>query len=130
MYKLTYKDNNLFLSIFFLLKDECSFVSLRDVERAMQVMVWFYNHVDTRGRLMRKVIGEQRREEGLDVDEDDDEEVITSFIFSPLYEAAKDSCFILLGASRHLAINTSQISPTKRSELCLTYKCYTQSFKN
>ncbi|XP_067914411.1 E3 ubiquitin-protein ligase rnf213-alpha-like isoform X2 [Heterodontus francisci] len=25
-------------------KDECSFVSLRDVERCMKVLVWFYNH--------------------------------------------------------------------------------------
>ena len=40
----------------------------------MQVMVWFYKHVDTLGRLMKKVTAEQRREEGLDVDEDDDEE--------------------------------------------------------
>ena len=63
-------------NLFFLIKDECSFVSLRDVERAMQVMVWFYTHVDTLGRLMRKVTAEQRREEGLDVDEDDDEEEV------------------------------------------------------
>ncbi|XP_022806308.1 E3 ubiquitin-protein ligase rnf213-alpha-like [Stylophora pistillata] len=54
--------------------DECSFVSLRDVERAMQVMVWFYKHVDTLGRLMRKVTADQRRDEGLDVDEEDEEE--------------------------------------------------------
>ena len=40
----------------------------------MQVMVWFYKHVDTLGRLMKKVTAEQRREEGLDVDEDDEEE--------------------------------------------------------
>ncbi|XP_068731195.1 E3 ubiquitin-protein ligase rnf213-alpha-like [Montipora capricornis] len=53
--------------------DECSFVSLRDVERAMQVMVWFYNHVDILGRLMRNVIIEQRREEGDDADEEDDD---------------------------------------------------------
>lgn len=26
------------------LQDECSFVSLRDVERVMNVMVWFYKH--------------------------------------------------------------------------------------
>ena len=64
------RENNLFFKI----KDECSFVSLRDVERAMQVMVWFYKHVDTLGRLMKKVTAEQRREEGLDVDEDDEEE--------------------------------------------------------
>ena len=61
-------------NLFFLIKDECSFVSLRDVERAMQVMVWFYKHVDTLGRLMKKVTAEQRREEGLDVDKDDEEE--------------------------------------------------------
>ena len=64
-----------FLTRFFLnLKDECSFVSLRDVERAMQVMVWFYKHVDTLGRLMKKVIIKQRREEGEDVEDDDDED--------------------------------------------------------
>ena len=40
----------------------------------MQVMVWFYKHVDTLGGLMKKVTAEQRREEGLDVDEDDEEE--------------------------------------------------------
>ena len=42
----------------------------------MQVMVRFYKHVDTLGRLMRKVTAEQRREEGLDVDEEDDEEEV------------------------------------------------------
>ena len=39
-------------------------MSLRDVERAMQVMVWFYKHVDILGRLMKRAITEQRREEG------------------------------------------------------------------
>ena len=32
------------LTAFFFLKDECSFVSLRDVERALRVMAWFYQH--------------------------------------------------------------------------------------
>ena len=65
------------LGFFSFFKDECSFVSLRDVERAMQVMVWFYSHVSTLGRLM-EVITEQQREEGdeVDGDEDVDEEVI------------------------------------------------------
>ena len=49
-------------------------MSLRDVERAMQVMVWFYNHLDTLGRLMKEVLTEQRREEGLDDDEVDDDD--------------------------------------------------------
>lgn len=30
------------LSTFFFFQDECSFVSLRDVERVLQVMSWFY----------------------------------------------------------------------------------------
>ena len=67
-------DSYLCLCLFVFFKDECSFVSLRDVERAMQVMVWFYNHVDTLGRLMRKVVAEQRREEGEEVDEDDEDD--------------------------------------------------------
>ena len=59
-------------------------MSLRDVERAMQVMVWFYKHVDTLGRLMKIVITEQRREEGEEfeeVDDDGEEEVIMASLF-------------------------------------------------
>jgi len=56
-------------------------VSLRDVERAMQVMVWFYNHVDKLGKLMNKVLIEQRREEGRDDDEDDDDDVVSNNAF-------------------------------------------------
>lgn len=26
------------------MQDECSFVSLRDVDRTLQVMMWFYSH--------------------------------------------------------------------------------------
>ena len=46
-------------------------MSLRDVERAMQVMVWFYNSVNILGKLMTGVLIEQRRQEGYDVIEDD-----------------------------------------------------------
>lgn len=56
-------------------------MSLRDVERAMQVMVWFYKHVDTLARLMKIVITEQRREEGEEVDDDEKEEVIMASLF-------------------------------------------------
>ena len=56
-------------------------MSLRDVERAMQVMVWFFKHVDTLGRLMKIVITEQRREEGEEVDNDGEEEVIMASLF-------------------------------------------------
>ena len=50
-------------------------MSLRDVERAMQVMVWFYNRVESLGKLMKKVLIEQRKKEGYDDDGDIDEQV-------------------------------------------------------
>ena len=43
-------------------QNECSFVSLRDVERAMKVIMWFY----TNSELIDEVIGE----EGHDTNED------------------------------------------------------------
>ena len=52
------------------------------------MMVWFFNHVDTLGRLMKRVITEQRREEGDEVDEDDDndiEKVIMYYLFFLFY---------------------------------------------
>lgn len=55
-----------------LFKDGSSFVSHRDVERVMQVMMWFYNRVDILGKLMTEVLTEQRRQEGYYVIEDDD----------------------------------------------------------
>ena len=85
LYVIQFKKKFCLSCFFFFFQDECSFVSLRDVERAMQVMVWFYNHVDILGRLMRNVIIEQRREEGDDANEDDNdvhEEVsLSSFLF-------------------------------------------------
>ena len=42
-------------------------MSLRDVERAMQVMVWFYKRMDILGNLMMEVLIEQRRQEGYDI---------------------------------------------------------------
>ena len=49
----------------------------------MQVMVWFYKHVDTLGRLMRKVTTEQRRKEGLDVNEDDNDDDEEEVVIEP-----------------------------------------------
>ena len=60
-------------------------MSLRDVERTMQVMVWFFKHVDHLGRLMKQVTTEQRRQEGEDVDEDDDDEVDEKVIMHCLF---------------------------------------------
>lgn len=35
-----------FAFILLFCQDECSFVSLRDVDRTLQVMMWFYHHGD------------------------------------------------------------------------------------
>ena len=50
-------------------------MSLRDVERAMCVMVWFYEHLDVLGPLMdgREETGEESDEEDDDSDEKEDE---------------------------------------------------------
>ncbi|XP_060084373.1 E3 ubiquitin-protein ligase rnf213-alpha-like [Ylistrum balloti] len=50
-------------------KDECSFVSLRDVERVLEVMSWFYNQSQTNSVLFNLLA-----EENSDDDDDDDEE--------------------------------------------------------
>ena len=55
----------------------------------MQVMVWFYKHVDTLGRLMRIVTAEQRREEVLDGNEDDEDDEEQEMVIKPF----SISCF-------------------------------------
>ena len=55
----------------FVLQDECSFVSLRDVERVLQVMMWFYRHREMLFTRMNKLMNVEPR----DSDDDDDEEV-------------------------------------------------------
>ena len=56
------------------MQDECSFVSLRDVKRAMEVMVWFYERYKQFSPLVRKreEIGEDNSES-----EEEDEEAAT-----------------------------------------------------
>ena len=43
----------------------------------MQVMVWFYEHMDTLGKLMDMVLAKRRMKEGLD-----DDDVSTLLIYS------------------------------------------------
>lgn len=61
-----------FVLILCVLKDECSFVSLRDVERAMIVFKYFYEKMDTFAPLISKK--QQDDEEDSDVYEIYDEE--------------------------------------------------------
>lgn len=43
---------------FFVFQNECSFVSLRDVERTMNVMIWFYQHREVFRPLLEKIASE------------------------------------------------------------------------
>ena len=52
------------------LQNECSFVSLRDVERAMKVILWFHSNSE----LISRVIDGQDSEEYDDSDEESSEE--------------------------------------------------------
>jgi hypothetical protein len=45
----------IFYRLFFLLQDECSFVSLRDVERVLEVMSWFYRQSEDDTMLFQKM---------------------------------------------------------------------------
>ena len=66
-------------------QNECSFVSLRDVERCLEVMVWFYNRMEMleplmetqriRDRRAQNVAGMRRPVTEEDEDEEDDDEV-------------------------------------------------------
>ena len=67
-------------------------MSLRDVERAMQVMVWFYKHVDTLGRLMKIVITKQRKQEGEEVDDNEEDKVILVSWFDSLTPHLLQKC--------------------------------------
>ena len=53
-------------------QDECSFVSLRDVERAMNVMVWFYNRREVLNPLMDDQ--DEETDSDTEIDDSDDDE--------------------------------------------------------
>jgi len=69
-----------FLYLLYFLQDECSFVSLRDVDRTLQVMMWFYGH---------KVLFElMDRKAAAELDRETDEEELAPFevvLFLMLY---------------------------------------------
>ena len=53
-------------------QDECSFVSLRDVERAMNVMVWFYSRREVLNPLMDDQ--DEETDSDTEIDDSDDDE--------------------------------------------------------
>lgn len=52
---------------YFVLKDECSFVSLRDVERVLKVMTWFYIETEEDGFLFNDMAFEEEDIENINV---------------------------------------------------------------
>ena len=52
-----------------MLQDECSFVSLRDVERVLEVMSWFYRQSEDDHLLFRKMKDESDGSESESEDE-------------------------------------------------------------
>ncbi|PFX29705.1 E3 ubiquitin-protein ligase RNF213 [Stylophora pistillata] len=75
--------------------DECSFVSLRDVERAMNVIVWFYNHRDALNPLMDDDTDEER-----DEDDDSDDEYEQDELEQPLDDVTR-AVVLSLGVCYH-----------------------------
>ncbi|XP_022797655.1 E3 ubiquitin-protein ligase rnf213-alpha-like isoform X3 [Stylophora pistillata] len=71
-------------------KDECSFVSLRDVKRAMEVMVWFYQHFQDFSDLMKEEQSENE-EESSNESESESEEVSTNVSRTPS-DSEDDQC--------------------------------------
>lgn len=53
-------------------QDECSFVSLRDVERTLQLMSWFKKQSQKQNLLFRKMIQKRRN---VDPESDSDDEI-------------------------------------------------------
>ena len=70
----------IFYALFFLLQDECSFVSLRDVERVLEVMSWFYRQSEDDTMLFQKM-----KEDSEDSETETDDE---SMEIDPLHQAS------------------------------------------
>ncbi|XP_058845819.1 E3 ubiquitin-protein ligase rnf213-alpha-like isoform X2 [Acipenser ruthenus] len=60
-------------------KDECSFVSLRDVERCMQVFVWFYNNHE---RLLQELKEFMKKEKKYERRLDERNEIVWSLVMA------------------------------------------------
>jgi hypothetical protein len=69
---ITVKTNQIMITNFYF-QDECSFVSLRDVDRVLQVMAWFYKHRTHLFPLLARNYTEVP-ERGYDDDDEDDYE--------------------------------------------------------
>ncbi|WAR07278.1 R213A-like protein [Mya arenaria] len=91
-------------------RDECSFVSLRDVERVLTVMAWFYDQGEDGRSLFekmdRKVVGsdDQRRDDSDEEEETEDEEI---YLDQGLHNITR-ALVLALGVCYHACLKTRQ----------------------
>ncbi|XP_072046322.1 E3 ubiquitin-protein ligase rnf213-alpha-like [Amphiura filiformis] len=86
-------------------ENECSFVSLRDVERCLEVLVWFYDHMDMLRPLLKAKAEEIRKRDEDDFQSEDEEEAI---IFEDVNEGGLDdltmSLVLAIGVCYHACL--------------------------
>ncbi|WAR07285.1 R213A-like protein [Mya arenaria] len=89
-------------------RDECSFVSLRDVERVLTVMAWFYDQGKDRGWLFgemdRKVVGVEERQQDDSDEEEENEEI---YIVQGLNNITR-ALILAIGVCYHACLKTRQ----------------------
>ena len=62
-------------------QDECSFVSLRDVERTLKVMAWFYRHRALLFELMANMEREELEQSGVEEEEIENERRVSGLSY-------------------------------------------------
>ncbi|XP_072028229.1 E3 ubiquitin-protein ligase rnf213-alpha-like [Amphiura filiformis] len=104
-------------------KNECSFVSLRDVERCLEVMVWFYNRMDMLEPMMDRLRRDEKRRqnEGMrqqqveeDEEEDDDDELLDDLTMSLV---------LALGVCYHACLQTGRAAYRRAVSRVFTEPC-------
>lgn len=85
---LYFKDYYCKIKFQFEFKDECSFVSLRDVERVLQVMSWFFRQSNEDQLLFRRMRGELEDSDSdseTDSDDESTEEILPPQVYFMTY---------------------------------------------
>lgn len=85
---IVYLKGNYYKLKFHAFQDECSFVSLRDVERVLQVMSWFFRQSNEDQLLFRRMRGElEDSDSETDSDSDDEstEEILPPQVYFMTY---------------------------------------------
>ncbi|VDI37174.1 Hypothetical predicted protein, partial [Mytilus galloprovincialis] len=87
-------------------KDECSFVSLRDVERVLQVMSWFFRQSNEDQLLFRRMRGELEDSDS-DTETDSDDELAEEILPPQINEITR-SLILSLGVCYHACLKNRE----------------------